>query len=98
MKRILVVIILVAMLAVLAMGCTRNNTPGNTISPVVTEYPATPTAVPGTNNTPGAIVSPTADISPGTSPGTDLSPGTGVSPETSPGMNATISPKASPAG
>ena len=89
MKRLFIVAILVVLLAVIMLGCTRNNTPGNTVGPSATMYPATPTdVIPGVTNTPGGTVeSPIVTMSP------SVSPGAGVT--TVPEATMTTSPAAS---
>ncbi len=91
MKKLLIVTIIMILLAVMAVGCTRNNTPGNTVGPTTTLIPtATADIVPDVTETPGTV-------SPGVSPDVTETPGAGVtSPEVSATPDVTL-PTTSPA-
>jgi len=80
MKKALIVSIIVMLLVFAAAGCTRNNTPGNTVGPPATMVPdVTDDILPDITNPPAGtdtpdVTVPNDTVSPGLSPGVTVSP------------------------
>jgi hypothetical protein len=97
MKKALIVSIIVVLLLFMAAGCTRNNTPGNTVSPPETILPSvTDDLIPDVDDEPLGTVSPDITDTPGdvtNSPG-DVTDSPGLE---SPGVTGSPTAETSPA-